>query len=634
MVGHRVELNGVTHTVTGVMPPEFTWPESAELWVPLVPEPGMDRGYPFLQVVGRLEQGTTLAQARAELATFAATAASAYPATHTNRDIRVSSLLDATVGSTTRSLLILAGAVVCVLLIACANVAGLLTSRAITRRHELSLRSALGASRGRLLRQLLTESLALSLAGGAVGFAIAAWTIEPLLTLTALPRAREASLDLSVFLFTLVAALGTGLAVGLISALAASRTSLREAVTIRGGASGGWLRPSLLVVEVAAAVVLLVGAGLLMRSFHRLQQVETGFSAGRVLSVRFFLPRVSYPGDRRVQLYQEMIEAVTALPGVEAAAAVMVFPFAGANNNAVFSLPGRPPAAPGDPLTASFNAATPGYFRTMGIPLLAGRDFDHTDQAGAAYVAVVNRAMADRFFPGQDPIGQSVRILGPRPRVIVGIVQDARQRVLDGPPEAEVYVPHTQFSSGGMFLAVRARSDDPGQLMASVRAALRAVDRNLPIASMRTAEDLLDGTLSARRFSLVLLSIFAATALGTVTRRRVWRAVVRGIPANERDRYSDGARRRPRGCPAPHGLARHAAGPRRVGGGPVCRDGRHDGAREYALRDSSLRSGDARRCRGVHAWSGGRRGVDSGTAGGPHRPADGAAVAGQRWSGR
>ena len=221
----------------------------------------------------------------------------------------------------------------------------------------------------------------------------------------------------------------------------------------------------------------------------------------RVLSVRFFLPRVSYPGDRRVQLYEEMVEVVKAVPGVEAAAAVMVFPFAGANNSAVFSLPARPPAAPADPLTASFNAATPGYFRTMGIPLLAGRDFEHTDHAGAVYVAVVNRAMAERFFPGQDPIGQSIRILGPRPRVIVGIVQDARQRALDGPPEAEWLISaHAILQRGDVSGLYAPAPGEPGQLMASIRASLRAVDRNLPIASMRTAEELHDCTLAERRF--------------------------------------------------------------------------------------------------------------------------------------
>ena len=514
VVGRRVSLNGTSHTVIGVMPPGFAWPEGVELWVPFVPEPGgMTRGYHLLQVVGRLRPGASVAGARAELETLAAAAAAAYPQTNKDWGVRVSSLLEQTVGSTSRALLILAGAAGCVLLIACANVAGLLTSRALARRQEISVRSALGASRARIVRQLLTESLVLSVGGGAIGLFLAAWGIPWLLTLTTLPRAADIALDAPVFAATLLASIGTGLLFGVAPAVTASRPALSVAAGARGSARTGWMRPALLVVELALAVVLLAGAGLLLRSFYKLQRVDTGVNVDRVLTARFFLPRASYPVERCVALYEELIDRVTALPDVETAAAVSVFPFSRTTANAVFTIPGRPPSAPGDNSTANFSAATPGYFRAMGIPLVAGRGFEKGDHANAPFVAVVNRATAERYYPGLDPIGQALRVLGPKPRTIVGVIPNLRQRALNIPEEPEIYVPHAQSPLGGMFLVVRARSDRPDRVAAAVRAVVRSSDRDLPIAGIRTGGELIDDTLSSRRLSLALLSIFAVVAL-------------------------------------------------------------------------------------------------------------------------
>jgi putative ABC transport system permease protein len=386
-------------------------------------------------------------------------------------------------------------------------------SRGLARRHELSMRSALGADRFRIIRQLLTESLVLSIVGGALGLALAAWTVPLLLRLTTLPRAAGIALDTTVFVATLFMAAVTGLLFGLAPAVAASRTSLAGSMANRASASAGWARPALLVVELAATVVLLAGAGLLLRSFAKLQQVETGVNVERMLTARFFLPRASYPVERCVALYQQMIDRAAGLPDVVSAAAVSVFPFSGTSANVVFTTPARPPAAPGDILTANFSAATAAYFRTMGIPLVAGRDFETADHANAPFVAVINRAMADRYFPGQDPLGQVVRVLGPKPRTIVGVVPNLRQRALHTPPEPEIYVPHHQFPTGGMFLVVRTRSDRPALLASSLRGMVRSIDRDLPIASIRTGEQLMGATLSSRRFSLVLLSVFAGVAL-------------------------------------------------------------------------------------------------------------------------
>jgi putative ABC transport system permease protein len=514
VIGRVVSLNGQSHTIVGVMPAGFAWPESAELWVPFILEPnGMNRGYHLMQVVGRMKPDATLSSVRAELTAIAGRSAAQFPSTNAGWGVSVASLLDYTVNATRRPLLILMGAAGCVLLIACANIAGLLTARAVGRRDEIALRRALGASSARIVRQLLAESLLLSFAGGALGLVLAAWSVPRLLALTTLPRAAHISLDLPVFAATFIAAAVTGLVFGLGPALSASRDRLTEGVASRATGAIGRLRPALLVVEVAVAVVLLTGAGLLLRTFHNLYRVETGIEVDRLLTVRFFLPRASYPVERCIALYREMIERMRALPGVDAAAATSVFPFANVSANVVFSILTRPPAAPGHATSADFIAATPEYFQVMGMPIVAGRGFGAGDAATTPFVVVVNQASADRFFPGQDPIGQTIRILGPAPRTIVGIVSNIRQRRLDGPIEPEIYAPHSQFPTGGMFLVVRARTDDPGRLATSVRAELRSLDRDLPLASMRTGREIIGAGLSSRRFTLTLLSTFAAVAL-------------------------------------------------------------------------------------------------------------------------
>jgi putative ABC transport system permease protein len=511
VLGSRVSLNGVTRTVVGVMPPGFAWPEGVEAWIPLVPEGAMNRGYHQLQVVGRLAPSVTLAAARAELEALAARSAVSYPATNKDWGVQVSSLLDYTVGATSRSLLILAGAAGCVLLIACANVGGLLTARALTRRKEISLRTALGASRSRIMRQLVTESVMLSLLGGIAGVAVAEYAIPALLSLTALPRSADIALDTRMLAVTLIASLVAGLLFGLAPATASARFADSVAIRSRGDVSSGWLRPALLVVQLAAAVVLLSGAGLLLRSFYKLQTVETGLDVDRILTARFFLPRASYPVERCLALYEEMIAKARALPDVTDAAAVSVFPFSGVSANVAFTIPGRPD--PGTLLTANFAAATPGYFRAMSIPLVAGRGFETGDSANVPFVAVVNQSMADRYFPGQNPIGQSIQILGPKPRQIVGIIPNLRQRALDLSPEPEIYVPHAQFPTGGMFLVVRTNTDRPERTAASLRVAVRSVNRDVPIASIRTGNQIIGETMSSRRLNLVLLSVFAALAL-------------------------------------------------------------------------------------------------------------------------
>jgi putative ABC transport system permease protein len=510
VLGRTVSLNGVRRTVIGVMPPGFAWPEAVELWIPLVPEGAMNRGYHQLQVVGRLAQTASLSDARAELESLAAASAVTYPRTNKDWGVQVSSLLEYTVGQTSRSLLILAGAAGCVLLIACANVGGLLTARALARRREISLRSALGASRWRIIRQLLTESVVLSFLGGLAGVLVAAYALPALLSVTTLPRSADVALDTRVLIGTLFAAVSAGLLFGIAPAAATSRFAVSTAIRARGDVAAGWLRPALLVIQLAAAVVLLAGAGLLLRSFYKLESVNTGLNVDRLVTARFFLPRASYPVERCIALYEEMIAKVTGLPDVVDAAAVSVFPFSGVSANVAFTILNRP--ASDTMLTANFAAATPGYFRTTGIALLGGRGIENADNASAPFVAIINQAMADRYFPGQHPIGQRIQILGPKPREIVGIIPNLRQRALHLPPEPEIYVPHSQFPTGGMFLVARTKAD-PQRATGSIRAAVRSVDRDVPIAAIRTGNQLIGDTMSSRRLSLVLLSIFAALAL-------------------------------------------------------------------------------------------------------------------------
>ena len=366
VIGRALELNGRRHTVVGVMPEGFSFPPGVELWIPFVPEPGMTRGYHLLTVVGRLAPDATIDQARTELSTLAAHAAADHADTNKDWGVQVTSLLEGQVGSARRALLLLAATVGCVLLIGCINVAALLMARAAARRDEINLRAALGASRSRIARQLLTESLVLALCAGALGLAAGRWAIDPLLALTVLPRAPEVSLDGWVLLFALGVSIATGITFGLAPVIALVRQPEILTPAPRVTLPLRQFRPTLVAVEVGLTVVLLAGAGLLTRSFVRLQQVETGFDGDRILTMRFFLPRASYPADRAASHYQEMLRRLAALPDVDAVAAISHFPFAGLSANMVFDVSGRPPAAPGEQLTAEFRAASPGYFRTDG----------------------------------------------------------------------------------------------------------------------------------------------------------------------------------------------------------------------------------------------------------------------------
>ena len=530
LIGKTLTLNGAAHTVVGVMPPAFQFPVQgqfpippSELWLPLGLDPGLvSRESRDLFTVGRLKPTTTLAQAQAELAAIARQLEQQYPQSNAGLGVSVVGLHEQIVKGLRPALLVLLGAVAFLLLIACANVSNLLLARAAARRKEIALRAALGAGQRRLLRQLLTESLLLALLGGACGLALAVWTVDVLAG--ALPatmaRAGEVSVDRQVFGFTLIVSLLTGLIFGLAPAWQAARLDLNEALKEGGGQGPGGAGPMrllrlLVVGEVALALVLLVGAGLLIRSFHRLQQVSPGFNPERVVAVPFVLLPARYrDGNARAAFVEQVLQRVKALPGVQSAGVVTTLPFSGDFSTRTFTVEGRPPAA-GESDVANQRAATPDYFRAMGIPLVKGRAFTAHDTFDAPAVVIINETMARQYFPGADPLGKRiVSPAGPGGDVmtVVGVVGDVKNARLDEEPKPEFYYSYFQNRSPFMVLVVRTATE-PQALIAALRREVWAVDKDLPLANIATLEQLLGKTVAQRRLTMLLLGAFAAVAL-------------------------------------------------------------------------------------------------------------------------
>jgi putative ABC transport system permease protein len=532
IVGQTITLNGVTRTVVGVAPPGFGFPENRALWAPLQydetfsSETDRNRRAQWLSVIGRVQPGVPLERARAEVQSLAAQLEQEFPQTNTNVTLATLSLHEVMVGEVRTPLLILLGAVGLVLLIACANVANLLLARAAARQGEMAVRAALGAGRGRLVRQLLTESVLLGLVGGVVGLLLAHWGTALLVALrpAGIPRLDDVGVDGTVVGFTFLVALLTGVVFGLIPALQATRSdlvaSIREAGRgALGGRQGQRTRSALVVAEMALAVMLLVGAGLLMRSFLQLQRVDPGFRPEQTLALDLSLPTRRYPEDeQRIAFYGTLLERIEGLPGVRSAGAVNLLPMGDDRFVLSFAVEGRPTPPPGEQPTLEVRVATPEYFRTMGIPLLRGRDFAEADRADAPQVVVINETTAQRFFAGEDPIGQRVRTgwgIGEDHFAggeIVGVVGDVRQL---GPGKEfipELYLPSTQVPESDLSVVVRT-AGDPLALAKAIRAEVRALDANLPVSNLRTLDQVLSRAVAQPRFYLLLLGAFAAVAL-------------------------------------------------------------------------------------------------------------------------
>ena len=528
-VDQRLQLNGEPHTITGVVPVRAEWPENARVWVmaqdevppsPIDAAANTDREVRYFDAIGRLKSGVTFAQAGQDLLRVAAIIQPRRLATSEGRDITIARLQDEIVGDVRFGLLVMQMAVGLVLLIACANVSSLMIARATGRKRELAIRAALGAGRGRMIRQLLTESLLLGIAGGTVGLLTGAWLTTLLVNVlpSGVPRTREISLDFVVAGATLILALGTGMLFGVMPALQASRTDASEALK-RGGERGSArprARAALVVLEVALTLMLLAGAGLLLNSFLRLQRVDSGLQPENVTVVGFMLPQSRYPtGPSRSDAYRRLIEGLSARPEIQAVGVGFPGPFGGSNASGSFFIEGRPTTTPADRPFANLGAVSGGYFQAMGIPLIGGRTFAESDTDDAPEVAIANLAFVRKYWPNENALGKHVRFDdNPKapPITIVGIVGDVRQLGLqrDAPPI--LYFPYGQFVLP--FTNISLRSSAPSNTVAALlKAQFAAVDPELPLGTINTLQGVIDRSVAQPRFRTALLSAFAIVAL-------------------------------------------------------------------------------------------------------------------------
>jgi predicted permease len=543
VVGRQVTLSGESYSVVGVMPPQFQfppfWSTRAEMWAPLdLSARATSRGGNSLRVFARLKPGVSRTQAQAEVDAINRQLAQGYADVNTGMDIRVDALSEKVVGNLRVGLLVLSVAVCFVLLIACANVACLLLARAANRQKEAAVRVALGASRWRIVRQLLTESLMLSLCGALVGLLLAVWGVDWLTTLLGgdsnsfsvkLARVNEIKLDGMVLLFTFTVSVVTSVFFGLAPALAASKTDLNQVFKETGrGTTGGRrrLREMLVVAELALALVLLVGAGLLMNSFVKLQAVDPGFNPSNVLTETVSLAGASqYVGPARDSFYRQLTERLTALPGVESASAINHLPLAGDVWGRTITIEGRP-QPPGHGIEAIFRVSRPDYFRTMGIGFNEGRDFTERDAPDAPGVVILNETMARHYWQNESPLGKRValgdsRNSSPKWLTVIGVVKDVKQDSWINTPENEFYLPFQQ--SGDFFsgtarqytsMTIVARTNvSPSSLSTAVHDAVKSQDPSVAVSNVVTMDNVITDTLWQQRFNVQLIALFAALAL-------------------------------------------------------------------------------------------------------------------------
>jgi putative ABC transport system permease protein len=535
IVGKVITINSEAYTVISVMPPGFQFPiraEPVEMWInyashlegksPL----GAQRRAFYLKAIGLLKPGVTAERAEAELVEIASELEKQYPNDDKGWSARVTPLLKKLTGDVSDALWVAFAAVCCVLLIACANVANLLLARSLNRRREMTVRAAVGAGRFRLVRQLLTESVMLATLGGVAGIMLAGFVVDALIAITPadLPRIAEVAIDRRVLLFTLGATTLTGLVMGLIPAWQSSRLDLHT--TLKEGGRGsigarGIARGALVVAEVAIAVVLLVGAGLLMNSFARLLRVDPGFDPRHILTMQVSLPDASYTkGEQVAGFHDRLLAALESLPGVTAYSAAAPMPLSGSNYSIDLDIEGRPnDSGKKFPYETRFFLIGPGYFHTLGTAVKQGREFDARDNSKAPPVVVVNETFAKKYFPNESPLGKRIRLAisadgDPAPmREIIGLVADTRSKNPSLAPEPEAYLHIPQVPAVGSFTLVLRAPGDPQNLTAAIREIIAKLDRNVPVSQVRTLDDYLSRTLDQSRFNSLLLGVFAGVAL-------------------------------------------------------------------------------------------------------------------------
>ena len=534
VVGQQVILAGRSHTVVGIMPPGWKFPlqgqfgERNDYVMPLEPLVATEvprRGSHFLWLIGRLKPGVTPAQGDAELKPIAARLAQQFPDTNNDRGVALIPLLEDVVGNVRPALLILLGAVALVLLIACANVANLLLARAAARSREIGIRTALGASRMLIVRQLLAESLLLALVGGMGGLLLAWWGVDLLSAFGPrdIPRLDGIHVNTTVCFFTLGLAIISTLVFGLAPALQVSRPNVSNSLQqgskgSTGGIHGSRVRALLVVSQVSLSLLLLSGAGLLIKSFFNLRATNPGFEASRLLVLEHVIPRTNYsePEQQR-RFYDQLLPKLAAIPGVEAIGGANPLPFSGNDSGTSFYIAGQPPIAPGNRPDASHLAVTPGYFNSMRIPFRSGRDFDQRDTDQSPSVVIVNETFARRFLPNVNPVGQVVVLdrgdQGELPMEVVGVVGDTKHDELSEVPRPEFYQPFQQYPNRRLWITLRLASANLTGVDVSVRRAVQGVDSEMFVRPLEPMTSMLGQRLAQPRFNMMLLGIFAAVAM-------------------------------------------------------------------------------------------------------------------------
>jgi putative ABC transport system permease protein len=531
IVGQTIPLNGQSATVIGIMPNDYR--PNIEFWMPLaIVFQNADRNLHNIQVVGRLAAGVTLEQAQTEMSAIAQRLVEQYPESNSGWGVALIPYQNLVTFNIRSALLTLLAAVACVLLIACANVANLLLARAASREKEIAIRLAMGATRGRLIRQVLTESVLISLIGGALGLLIALWGTQALVSLNpqGIPRANEISVDGRVLIFALLASVAAGILFGLVPAWQSSKANVNETLKESGKSSAGSarshrLRGSLVVFQVAFAFMLLVCAGLLIKSFAQLQRVNVGFNQQRLLTMQVTLPPAQYarPSDM-LGFYREATARLTSLPGVIAASGISHVPLAGGGPQFIFSVEGRPLPTPSEAPIASYRIVSGDYFETMNIPLIKGRTFTDGDNENALQVVTVNQIMADTMWPGEDPVGKRLTVGVPLPgeppdwATVVGVVGNVKHTSLSGESGMQMYQPiaQTPFLTLGlgrtMNFILRTQLE-PANLTESARGIIAGLNPALPVSNVKTMETIISESVAANRFNMSLFGLFAAIAM-------------------------------------------------------------------------------------------------------------------------
>jgi len=539
LINQTIQLNSQSYTVVGIMPPDFKFPpafsavvgsseesvSNADLWVPLTTDDiPLVRDRRDLKMMGRLKPGVTVAQAQADLNAIASRLDREFPDVNGGIETHVIPLREQVTGDISLALFVLMTAVALVLLIACANVANLLLAKATGRQKEIAIRTALGATRLRILRQLLTESVLLGLLGGLLGLLFAVIGAETLIAFvtTNIPKLKDFTFDATVLLFTLLIALVTSLFFGLAPAIDASKPNLNEALKEGGRSSSGSasrqrLRDFLVITEVALAVILVTASGLMFRSFLRLQGVNPGFNPKNLITLEVELPDAKYHAAQQQQNFQQqLLQRLTTIPGVQSAAAVDNVPFGVNAFNTSFMIEGRPVPAVTERPRAFYRVISPNYFRTMGIPFRRGNEFTDRDSAEMPGVAIINETATRKYWPGEDPIGRKIKRGRPESKnpwvTIVGIAGSASQLSLREESQPEIYVPFLQNTTLNFSLVVRTASD-PKTITGAIRKEVWATDKDLPVSNMKLMDELISNSTAQPRFYVILLTVFAALAL-------------------------------------------------------------------------------------------------------------------------